>query len=137
MEAARHVYLAVVRPAMSYRAALWHSPKEKPLQGAARKLAKHQNSGLRQVLGAFKATPVRQLETEAYVPLLDLWLNSRIACFQAQLERTGIARQIQDACTTIRIHLQTRGQRQRRIPDTPALVQKNWTEKWIGQPIEQ
>jgi hypothetical protein len=122
MEAARHVYLAVVRPAISYGAALWHSPKEKPLRGAAGKLAKHQNSGLRQVLGAFKATPVRQLETEAYVPPLDLWLNGRIARFQARLERTGIARQIQDACTTIQIHLQTRGQRQRRIPDTPALV---------------
>ena len=78
-------------------------PKEKPLRGAAGKLAKHQNSGLRQVLGAFKATPVRQLETEAYVPPLDLWLNGRIARFQAQLERTGIARQIQDACTTIQI----------------------------------
>src|SRR5579862_5135934 len=136
MEAARHVYLAVVRPAISYGAALWHSPKEKPLRGAAGKLAKHQNNGIRQVLGAFKATPVRQLETEAYVPPLDLWLNGRIACFQAHLERTGMARQIQDACTTIQIHLRTRGQRQRRNPETPALVQKKWTEKWIGQPIE-
>ena len=40
MEAARHVYLAVVRPAISYRAALWHDPKEK-LSGVAGKLAKH------------------------------------------------------------------------------------------------
>ena len=72
MEAARHVYLAVVRLAVSYRAALWYSPKEKPLRSAARKLAKHQNSGLQQVLGAFKATLVQQLETEAYVPPLDL-----------------------------------------------------------------
>ena len=72
MEAARHIYLAVVRPAISYRAALWHSPKEKPLRSAAGKLAKHQNSGLQQVLGAFKATLVRQLETEVYVLLLDL-----------------------------------------------------------------
>lgn len=75
MGKARHVYLAVVRPAMSYGAALWHCPKEKLLCGPAGKLAKHQNNGLRQVLGAFKATPIRQLETEAYVPLLDLWLN--------------------------------------------------------------
>jgi len=89
------------------------------------------------VLGAFKATLVRQLETEAYVPPLDLWLNGRIALFQARLERTGIARQIQDACTTIRIHLRTRGQRQRRILDTPALVRKKWTKKWTGQPAGQ
>src|SRR5439155_3050729 len=100
-------------------------------------LAKHQNSGLRQVLGAFRATPVHQLETEAYVPPLDLWLNGRTACFQARLERTGMARQIQDTCTTIRAQLRTRRQRQRRAPDTPAIVRKRWVEKWIGQPIGQ
>ena len=90
-----------------YRAALWHSLKEKALSRPAGKLAKYQNQGLRQVLGAFKATPIRQLETEAYVLLLDLWLNSRIACFQAQLKQTGIARQINDAYTAIRIQLWT------------------------------
>jgi hypothetical protein len=68
---------------------------------------------------------------------LDLWLNGRTARFQARLERTGMARQIQDACTTIRIHLRTRRQRQRRIPDTPAILRKKWTEKWIRQPVEQ
>jgi len=81
VETARHVYLAVVRPALLYRAALWHNPKQKALSGLARKLAKYQNQGLRQVLGAFKATPTRQLETEAYVLPLDLWLNGRIARF--------------------------------------------------------
>ena len=72
VKTARHVYLAVVRPALSYRAALWHNPKKKALGGPARKLAKCQNQGLGQVLGAFKVTPTRQLETEAYVPPLDL-----------------------------------------------------------------
>ena len=124
MEKARHIYLAVIRLAISYRAALWHSPKEKPLRGLVGKLAKHQNKGLRKVLGAFRATPIRQLETEAYVPPLDLWLNSRAARFQARLERTGLARQIRDACTSIRIRLRTRRQRQRLIPETPGVVQK-------------
>jgi hypothetical protein len=141
MEKARHIYLAVVRLALLYRVALWHSPKEKALSELAGKLAKYQNQGLRQVLGAFKATPIRQLETEAYVPPLDLWLNGRVARFQARLERTGIARQIKDACTAIRIQLRTRRQRQRQrqrpIPATPASVRKQWVEKWIGQPIEQ
>jgi hypothetical protein len=31
------------------------------------------------VLGAFRAIPIRQLETKAYVPPLDLWLNGRTA----------------------------------------------------------
>lgn len=82
MEAARHVYLAVVRPAISYEVTLWHSTREKPLRGEAGKLAKHQYRGLRQELGGFKATPVRQLETEAYAPPLDLWLNGRMARFK-------------------------------------------------------
>jgi hypothetical protein len=75
-------------------------PWKKP-NGPVTKLQKHQNSGLRQVLGAFKATPIRQLETEAYVPPLDLWLNGRIAHFQARLEKTDLARQIRGACTAI------------------------------------
>ena len=136
-EKARHIYLAVVRPALSYGAALWHSPKEKALSGPAGKLVKYQNQGLRQVLGAFKATPIRQLETEAYVPPLDLWLNGRIARFQAQLERTGIARQINDACTAIRIQLRTQRQRRRAPPVTPAAKRRQWVEKWIGTPLEQ
>ena len=89
------------------------------------------------MLGAFKATPIKQLETEAYVPPLDLWLNGRIAHFQAQLEQTGIARQIKDACAAIQIQLWTYRQRQWAIPAAPAATRRQWVGKWIGQPIEQ
>ena len=74
MPKARHIYQAVVRSALSYRAALWHQPTgnaSKP-KGPAAKLQKQQNQGLQTVLGAFKATPIRQLETELYMPPLDL-----------------------------------------------------------------
>lgn len=57
------------------------------------------------MLGAFKATPIRQLETEAYVPPLDLWSNGRTARFQARLERTSLARQIRDAYAAIQTQL--------------------------------
>ena len=83
MPKARHIYQAVVRPALSYGAAVWHrhiGNASKP-KGIAAKLQKQQNQGLRTVLGAFKATPIRQLETESYVPPLDLWLNGRVARF--------------------------------------------------------
>jgi hypothetical protein len=71
MGKAQQVYLAVIRLAISSRAALWHCPRKRR-KGPATKLQKHQNSGLQQVLDAFKAGPIKQLETEAYVPLLDL-----------------------------------------------------------------
>ena len=78
---ARQVYQAVVRLAMVYRALAWHQPTKvgrKP-KGLAVKLQAEQNKGLQAVLGAFKATSTRRLETEAYVPLIDLWLNRCIA----------------------------------------------------------
>jgi len=102
MPKARHIYQAVIRSALSYGAALWHqhtSNASKP-KGLTAKLQKQQNKGLRTVLGTFKATPIRQLETESYVPLLDLWLNGRIARFQARMEHSGIAQKVKDACAT-------------------------------------
>jgi hypothetical protein len=81
--------------------------------------------------------------TEAYVPPLDLWLNGRIARFQARLERTGLARQIRNACTAIKTQLRLRTWRgQQQAPTTtttttPATARKQWVEQWIGQPIEQ
>jgi hypothetical protein len=72
MEKARQVYVAAVHPAIAYGAALWHHLGKKRPKRPATKLQKHPNAGLRQVLGAFKATPIRQLETEAYLPLLGL-----------------------------------------------------------------
>jgi hypothetical protein len=36
---------------------------------------------------------------------LEPWLNGRIARFQARLERTGLARQVRDACTAIKMQL--------------------------------
>ena len=139
MEKARQIYLAVVRPAISYGATLWHWPGEGRQKGPTAKLQKHQNSRLRQVLGAFKATPIRQLETEAYVPPLDLWLNGRMARFQARLERAGLARQIGDACAAIRTQLRLRPQRrnQQATTNTLAATRKQWVEKWISQPIRQ
>ena len=121
MEKARQIYLVVINPAISYGAALWQSPGS-CRKGPAAKLLKHQNSGLRQVLGAFKATPFRQLETEAYVPPLDLWLNGKIARFQARLEKSGLARQIRDTCTAIRVQLRTRRR------DTTASARRQWVE---------
>ena len=63
---ARQVYTAVIRPAMCYASPIWHSTTSnyKPT-GPAKQLFPQQNQCLRQVLGAFKATTVRQLETES------------------------------------------------------------------------
>ena len=139
---ARHIYQAVVRPALSYGAALWHRHTGnacKP-QGIAAKLQKQQNQGLRIVLGAFKATPIRQLETEAYVPPLDIWLNGRIARCQARMERSGMAQKIRVACRAIRDKILRRTNRRRHASiqpaTTPGAERKLRVREWIGQPLD-
>jgi hypothetical protein len=67
-------------------------------------------------------------------------LNGRIARFQVRLEKTGLARQIRNACTAIQTQLrtQTRTRRnQQQAINTPRAIRKQWVEKWIGQLIEQ
>lgn len=67
---ARHVYSAVVRPAMSYGSAVWHSlPEHNNLpKMATSKVSVIQNKCLGVVSGAYKATPIQVLEAETYVP---------------------------------------------------------------------
>src|SRR5208282_526498 len=140
---ARQVYQAVVRPAMAYGAPAWHQPTKvggKP-KGLAVKLQAEQNKGLRAVLGAFKATSTRRLETEAYVPPIDLWLNGRIARYQARIDSSGIGKVIQNACAAIRNKLRSRLRirrtRNRSEKATPSVASREWTKKWIKEPIGQ
>jgi len=56
-------------------------------KGIAKGLTKAQSRSLRIVAGAYKATPIRHLETETYTPLLDLYLNKRRADFEKRLQQ--------------------------------------------------
>ena len=85
---AREVYTKCIRSAIAYGAVNYHQPTPtggQP-QGPARRLAKAQSQNLRIVAGAYKATPIRNLETETWVPPLDLYLNKRLADFEARLQ---------------------------------------------------
>jgi len=145
MPKARQIYQAIVRPSLAHGAAIWHQPTRtnKP-RGLAAKLQRYQNQGLRVVLGAFKATPIRQLETEAYVPPLDLWLNGRVARYQARIARSGIAKLIDEACTAIRIRIRQRATRRRRRSALPAesqsltqsQAQRLWAKDWAHASLD-
>ena len=142
MPKARQVYQAVVRSALSYRAAIWHRLLTDKPKGLAARLQKQQNHRLRIVLGAYKATPIHMLETKSYMPLLDLWLNRQVARFQAWLERSGIAQKIREACSTIRTRILRRTNRQTAnhtelLEDTPGAKQRLWVEEWTRRPLDQ
>jgi hypothetical protein len=89
---AREVYTKVIRSAVAYGAAVYHTPTKPhgPARGIAAKMAKLQSACFRRVTGAYRATAARALEAEAFVPPIDLHLNQRLAAFEARLERSGM-----------------------------------------------
>lgn len=66
------------------------------------KLAVCQNQALWIMTGAFKATRIRQLKTEAFVPPVDIWLTARVTDFYQRLEQSGIAKLIQSLSAPIK-----------------------------------
>ncbi|EAQ88914.1 hypothetical protein CHGG_05533 [Chaetomium globosum CBS 148.51] len=91
---AREVYTKCIRSALAYGASSFHIPTDvegEPVKkGITGALGKVQNKSLRIVAGAFKATPIRNLETETWVPPLDLYFNKRLADFETRLQRTDL-----------------------------------------------
>ncbi len=92
---AREVYSKCIRSALAYGASSFHTPTEKggepATRGITKALGKAQNKSLRIVAGAFKSTPTRNLETETWVPPLDLYFNKRLADFEARLQMPTLA----------------------------------------------
>jgi hypothetical protein len=92
---AREVYSKCIRSAIAYGASSFHIPTEKggkpAIRGITITLSKAQNKSLRVVAGAFKSAPVRNLETETWVPPLDLYFNKRLADFEARLQMPSLA----------------------------------------------
>ena len=100
---AREVYAKVIRSAMAYGATAFHKVTEPGgnAAGIAGSLRKEQTQCLRTVAGAYRATPVRALETETFIPPLDLYLNGRVAQFEGRIEESGMGQLIRDSCATI------------------------------------
>jgi hypothetical protein len=134
---ARQVYIAVVRLAMAYGAAAWHTPAKGPngkVQGVAAKLERIQNKCLRVVAGAYRATPIRSLEVETCTPPLDLYLDSRLATFQKRLENSEVGRVIENSCNWIKARIRNR--RRRKIPRNTIEKRESWArerEDWFKQ----
>lgn len=149
----RQIYSSIVRPMLAYGAASWHSPTEGKAKGVAAKLRTVQNKCLRTIAGAYRATPIQALETETFIPPIDLYLDSRIAAFQRRLQASPTYDQIQKACQAIARRLklrkprttQTQGQRRAEWTvnrdtelgeDTPEVkkILQTWTNRWQAIP---
>jgi hypothetical protein len=111
---AREVYTKVIRSAIAYGASAYHRPSEGPPRGIVRKMLTEQSQGLRIVAGAYRATPIRQLETETSCPPLDLYLNKRVVDFERRIEANGTAEIVRNASTAIARCIRNRPNRRRR-----------------------
>jgi hypothetical protein len=140
---AREVYIKCIRSAIAYGASSFHqptTPKATGPKGPVKVLSKAQNRSLRIVVGAYKTTPVRCLETEAWVPPLDLYLNKRLADFENRLqkqalqsragpeaERTTAGHLITEACNRVfrrfKKRRRGRGQRPKQGPQGPTATE--------------
>lgn len=110
---ARQLYIAIVRSAIGYTAPIWFTTGRRPgkRSTAVAKLAVHQNQALRIVIGAYKATRIRQLETETFIPPVDIWLEARRAAFYCRLEASGMAKLIYTLSAPIRRQVLNRSRR--------------------------
>jgi hypothetical protein len=130
---ARQIYSMVIRPALTYGSAVWHPPQSgllidegmRPSKSPAAKLRTIQNKCLRVIAGAYKATPIAVLETETFVPPLNLYLDAKLAQFRLRHKESGMEELVKNACASIRGKLRSRRpQRGRR----PRLQQSELTE---------
>ena len=124
----RQVYTAVVRPAMSYGAAVWHVPKGIKTKGLGRaaKLTVLQNKCLRSITGAYTATNVKVLEAEAGVIPVDIHLD------QAVLRARDVQRcreVIWQAKEKIRRRLRGKRGRRSQPGDIPMLIKDAWAKE--------
>jgi hypothetical protein len=74
----------------------------------AAKLEHIQNKCLRIVTGAYRATPIHSLETETFTLPIDLYLDSRLATFQKQLENSEIGQVIRNVYNWIKARIKSR-----------------------------
>ncbi|KAL2116079.1 hypothetical protein VTJ04DRAFT_10334 [Mycothermus thermophilus] len=149
---AREVYTKCIRNAIAYGASSFHAPTPpggRP-QGISQSLSRAQNRNLRVVTGAYRATPTYTLETEAWVPPLDLYLNKRLADFEKRIQQPDLpggmkpAEIIANACARLYRRFRKprgrRGAQRAQGPQEPTEVEKRALEvaRWTrGRPAEE
>jgi hypothetical protein len=131
---ARLLYNSTVRPVIAYGAGVWHNP-ERPGKGAvARAISKVQSQGLRIIAGAYRATPIRELEKETLVPPIDIYCSELRALHLRRTYSSPVGDFIRGQCKTIRgrLHRQRRTTHRRKEQATLICVAQERLE-WATQ----
>jgi hypothetical protein len=99
LNSCRLLYTPIVRPAITYASNVWYSPLGMPYarKYVMKDLMPLQNNCLRAISGAYRATPISNLEVEDGVPPLGIHLDSLQARFKMKLEESEVAGVIREA----------------------------------------
>src|SRR6516162_7063943 len=131
---AREIYTKVIRGAVAYGASAFHTPStENRPKGVTRGLMAAQTRCLRTDAGAYKATPVRSLETETWVPPLDLYLNTRVARFERRLQGSPSGELVRQCGAAVARALRQRRGRPPKLLNgkhRDAHMLATWAEQW-------
>jgi hypothetical protein len=87
---ARQIYAVIIRSVLAYGVPNWHKIGE-DLKDLSKALTPTQNKCLRIMNGAYKAIPIRYLESEMAMPLLDLYFDKWVANFESRIAVSGMA----------------------------------------------
>jgi hypothetical protein len=135
---AKLIYTSVVRPTITYGAAVWYAPQGivTSRKHVDRKLEVLQNKNLRNVLGAYRAVGSRILEKEAGIPPISTVLTAQVAnATKRRLTGKG-ASIIKKACATIRNQAIRGGSRRKTseaLKRTPGELMTTWLRKNLPQ----
>ena len=129
---ARQVYTAVVRPAMTHGASVWHLPKDsrKKGTGSVAKLVTLQNKCLSSITGAYKATNIEVLEAESGVIPLDIHLDQAVL---RSREASRCSEIIKQAKAKIQRKLRGKRGRKHQPGATPMSIKDKWAKDSIDR----
>src|SRR5208337_5440351 len=103
------LYTKVVRNTITYGASAWYIPsREGEPRGIASRLLTKQSRYLRTVTGIYLTTPIHYLKREVDIPPLDIYLNKKVADFEARLQTLRIVRLISNSTAAIASWLRRR-----------------------------
>lgn len=125
---ARHIYQAVVVPAITFGSTVWHTPEgvHGSRKWVSRACQKIQNIGLRSVSGCFKATPALVMEKECHIPPMELKLTALRGAYCARRDAARLNWIIQEARNKIASRINIKRSRTGKLPETPGQATDAW-----------
>ena len=96
-------------------------------------IQKIQNKGLRVVAGAYRATPIRELEREVFIPPIDIYCSELYARHIRRTYASPVGVFIQEQCSTISRRIRQKRRGRRRNQEQPSISVAQERIKWARQ----